>query len=293
MGGYRAERNAILKFIADNHIDHVVFLTTDDHQVRINELGYFATPGDQTSYTRVPGCFEILAGPIGADGPQNITDHSFANIKSIADSFASQQRALGLDPIGFDPAFGGLSQVYRDGDPDADALRQPVDFYAPDTFNYASLSVSPDGSNLSVNVYGINSYAANAFPAPDQVGPERRILGFQIRSAAGNAPGPDGSHPSFAPTIPTNAATGLSAALSGKQDAFAASRLVLDTYHAGLWLTSARGSQATQVSKEIESSSDLSLASNRQGKRIWSEGIPQEQTNSDGRPLQEDLIGTI
>src|SRR5262249_20362731 len=39
MGGYRAERNELLKFIADNHIDHVVFLTTDDHQVRINEVG--------------------------------------------------------------------------------------------------------------------------------------------------------------------------------------------------------------------------------------------------------------
>src|SRR5262249_17258066 len=41
IGGYRPERNALLKFIADNHIDHVVFLSTDDHQLRVNELGYF------------------------------------------------------------------------------------------------------------------------------------------------------------------------------------------------------------------------------------------------------------
>jgi len=32
VGGYRAERNRLLEFIADNRIRHVVFLTTDDHQ---------------------------------------------------------------------------------------------------------------------------------------------------------------------------------------------------------------------------------------------------------------------
>jgi phosphodiesterase/alkaline phosphatase D-like protein len=184
MGGYRAERNEMLKFIADHQIDHVVFLTTDDHQVRINELGYFAVPGDQSSYTRIPGCFQLLVGPLGAGGPDGITDHSFANIKSIADSFASQQVALGIDPIGLDPLFPGLAKGYREGDPYADLLRQPVDFYSPDTFNYASLSVSPDGGTLTVGVYGINSFAANTFPEPDQVGPERLILSFDINATA-------------------------------------------------------------------------------------------------------------
>lgn len=37
-GGYRAERNELLKFIADNHIQNVVFLSTDDHLNRVNEL---------------------------------------------------------------------------------------------------------------------------------------------------------------------------------------------------------------------------------------------------------------
>jgi phosphodiesterase/alkaline phosphatase D-like protein len=190
MGGYRAERNELLKFIADNHIDHVVFLTTDDHQVRINELGYFAVPGDQSTYTRVPGCFQILVGPLGAGGPDGITDHSFDNIKSIADSFASQQEGFGLDPIGLDPAFPGLANVYREGDPSADVLRQPVDFYSPDTFNYASLTVSPDGGTLTVSVYGIDSFAADTFPEPDQVGPERLILSFQLTNTTASAPKP-------------------------------------------------------------------------------------------------------
>lgn len=180
--GYRAEREALLKFIADNHIDHVVFLTTDDHQFRVNEVDYLSDPQDPSSLTRVPGCFTIVAGPIGAEGPDAITNHGFHHIKTLADDRAAKEIANGLDPIGLDPAFPGLHDVYREGDPDADSLRQPVDFYSPDTFNYATLDVSADGSNLTVSAFGINSYPANTFPEPDQIGPERLILSFQVGS---------------------------------------------------------------------------------------------------------------
>jgi phosphodiesterase/alkaline phosphatase D-like protein len=66
MGGYRAERNALLKFIADNHITNVVFLSTDDHQNRINELYYSPTgqTGVQSSYVKVPYAFSIVCGPL-------------------------------------------------------------------------------------------------------------------------------------------------------------------------------------------------------------------------------------
>jgi 3-phytase/alkaline phosphatase D len=185
MGGYRAERNAMLKFIADNHIDHVVFLTTDDHQLRINELGYFTqfdangTP-IQSSYTRVPGVMEILDGPIGATGPDLITDHSFANIQTLAENYAAQQIARGIDPIGLDPAFPGLTNVWREGDPTAATAPKPFDFYSPDTFNYAVLELSPDGSTLTVTVKGINSYATNTFPQPGATNAVREIMHFQI-----------------------------------------------------------------------------------------------------------------
>ena len=58
-GGYRAERNALLKFIADNQIQNVVFMATDDHQNRINEVLYSPTgqTGTQSSYVKVPYCF--------------------------------------------------------------------------------------------------------------------------------------------------------------------------------------------------------------------------------------------
>jgi hypothetical protein len=182
--GYRAERNELLKFIADNHIDHVVFLTTDDHQMRVNELTYLTDPGDPTSVARVPGAFQILAGALGGGGVPTVTDHDFSSLKARADALAAKQTALGMDPLGLDANFPGLFNVFRENDPDANLLRQPVDFYSPDTFNYADLAVSADGKTLSVKLYGINNFAANTFPEPGTVGPERLILSFQINNAS-------------------------------------------------------------------------------------------------------------
>ena len=191
MGEYRAERNALLKFIADNKITNVVFLSADDHQNRINELDYSPTgqTADQSTYVRVPGnVFEIVQGAAGAGGPDTITDHSFANIKSIADNLANQQIAKGIDPIGLDPNTPGLRNVFRAGDPNASDKPSPVDFYSPDTFNYATMSISADGKTLSVNTYGILSYAANTFPEPSDSNPVQRILGFELDAVQPGAP---------------------------------------------------------------------------------------------------------
>ncbi len=184
MGGYRSERNQLLKFIADHHIDHVLFITTDDHQVRINELGYFTqfdanyTP-IQSSYVRVPGTLSIVAGPIGATGPDGVTDHSFPNVQTLAQNLASGEATRGIDPLGLDPHFPGLHDVLREGDPMADSLRQPVDFYSPDTFNYTTFHVGACPT-LTTAIYGINSYAPNTFPQPSQSNAVRPILSFQI-----------------------------------------------------------------------------------------------------------------
>src|SRR5262249_51030223 len=62
----------------------------------------------------------------------------------------------------------------------ADATRTGFDFYSPDTFNYAMLNISADGSTFSVGVKGINSYAVNTFPQPGSGNAVRDILSFQI-----------------------------------------------------------------------------------------------------------------
>jgi alkaline phosphatase D len=179
VGGYRAERNRLLKFIADNRIRHVVFLTTDDHQNRFNQLRY-ADPKRPGRTILVPGAFTIVAGPLGAGGPDQITTHDFPAIKSITDTLVAKQLAQGLEPIGLDAKFPGLTNVFREGDGDADRLRQPVDFYSPDTFNYVVLDISRDGRTLSVDTWGIPSYMENTFPELAAAGAPRHILGFQI-----------------------------------------------------------------------------------------------------------------
>ncbi|MFB2644698.1 ExeM/NucH family extracellular endonuclease, partial [Raphidiopsis sp. BLCC-F218] len=203
VGGYRAERNDLLKFIADNGIKNVVFLSTDDHQNRINELTYV----DNNVVKTLPNAFSIVAGPIGATGPDGATlpifpnslglgtapsstvinDHSFTSIKTYADSLAAYQITNGLNPVGLAANFPGLKNVYREGDVNADTNRTPFDFISPDTFNYAVFNVSADGSVLTVEVQGINSYPINTFPEPSVSNPVRSILSFQV-DAASNPP---------------------------------------------------------------------------------------------------------
>jgi hypothetical protein len=183
MGEYRAERNALLKYIADHRIYNVVFLSTDDHQNRINELLYSPTrdTGVQASYVKVPYCFEIVCGPLGATGPDLISNHSFSLVKKLADSIANAQIAANVEPIGL-AGYPGLNQVRRLGDPDADTLRQSADFYSPDTFNYNVLDVTNDGKTLSVTSYGINSTVQNGFVEYDPVNnPEQALFSFRIQ----------------------------------------------------------------------------------------------------------------
>lgn len=200
IGGYRAERNDLLKFIADNGIRNVVFMSADDHQNRINELTYV----DNGVVKVLPHAFSIVGGPIGATGPDAATlpiypnssglgtvptstvpnNNSFANIKAYADSLATYQTANGVNPVGLAANFPGLKNVSREGDANADTNRAPVDFISPNTFNYATLSISADGAVLTVDVQGINSYPTNSFPEPSTSNPVRSILRFQVEAAS-------------------------------------------------------------------------------------------------------------
>jgi PhoD-like phosphatase len=180
IGGYRAERNDLLKFIADHHITNVVFLSTDDHQNRINEL-YYSPTGQtdvQSSYVKVPYTFAIVCGPLGATEPDLFTNHNFAGVKGAADLIASAEIAAGIDPIGLQN-YPGLHDLLREGDPTAGTSPQPVDFYSPDTFNFTVLDVSPSGKTLTVKSVGMNSTAQNAAVEPNGT-QARTIFSFQI-----------------------------------------------------------------------------------------------------------------
>jgi phosphodiesterase/alkaline phosphatase D-like protein len=185
IGGYRAERNDLLKFIADNGIQNVVFLAADDHQNRINEVTYSPSgqTGVQATYVKVPSCFSIVAGPLGATGPDLFLNHDFASIKAMADSFVTAQLAAGVEPFGLQ-GYPGLTNVVREGDANASTAPSAVDFYSPDTFNYVALDVSADGKMLTVSTYGITAPPQNsALEYNASTNPVRQILSFQVPAA--------------------------------------------------------------------------------------------------------------
>ena len=165
VGGYRAERNDLLKFIADHQIKNVVFMATDDHQNRINEVTYSPSGqlSTQSSYVKVPYCFSIVCGPLGATGPDLFLNHDWNSVKGAANLIGGAQATAGVEPIGL-LGYPGLHDVKRDqgGTLVAESTPQYADFYSPDTFNYNVLDVSQDGKTLTVTSKGISSTAQNA-----------------------------------------------------------------------------------------------------------------------------------
>src|SRR5262249_20719323 len=64
-GGYVCERNKLLKFIDDNAISNVVFLSTDNHYTVISGLSYNTIPADPKSPLKAArNAFEIVTGPL-------------------------------------------------------------------------------------------------------------------------------------------------------------------------------------------------------------------------------------
>jgi phosphodiesterase/alkaline phosphatase D-like protein len=63
--GYAAERNEILNFIRDNHIQNVIFLTTDEHLNMMNDvfIDHFTSP--------TPIAYEFITGPVAALTDEN------------------------------------------------------------------------------------------------------------------------------------------------------------------------------------------------------------------------------
>jgi phosphodiesterase/alkaline phosphatase D-like protein len=201
-GGYRVERDRLLQFIDQNAIDNVVFLTTDDHATKINNLRYHAVPGDNTSpLLPARNAFEILTGPLGAD-------QGFLPIKAATDGLSGRdadrvevqtlvgdvpntdgvtrgQKQAGLDPIGLEADFPGLvaSSVVSQGTQPGEVV--PWAFAAFNSNGYAVLTA--DATTLNVRVMGIpfvpfkTLYDASGQQAYGAETPQQ-VLSFQVRA---------------------------------------------------------------------------------------------------------------
>jgi len=173
-GGYRAERDELLGFIAENGIGNVVFLTTDDHFVRVTPLQYRTKSG---AAAMVPGAFHIVSGPIGAGGPDGFPGHDCATIAAALEKRQGTLAALKQPPNGLPATFPGLTVTHRrcgvQGGPPV-----PLDFFVPDQFAYTTLQVDPDGL-LTVETFGVDAYKENTFP--QTVARPARLMGFTVR----------------------------------------------------------------------------------------------------------------
>ena len=196
-GNYRYERNELLKYIAENAITNVVFLASDDHEFRVNELTYDPTLTTGTTANVslanmkvVPGAFSVVAGPLGATRADNFAADAANNFSSsielaprggksityaggfqeLSTKLAENQLRSNVNPIGLEKQFPGLLSLNRNINLFTDAtaattttykankdLPNPVDFWSPQTFNIAELSLSRQG-DLTVAAKGITAY---------------------------------------------------------------------------------------------------------------------------------------
>jgi len=189
-GNYRYERNDLLKFIADNGIKNVVFIATDDHEARINELTYVPTvrtPADLTNgslHQKLNGVFSVVASPLGASRPYAwVKDRKTkADIVTAANTWSNELSTAGYDPVGLTSTTPGFVAVRREaigGHISNAATPQPIDFWSPDTFNYAVMDVSPSGQ-LTVAFRGIDGENAGTWPAIDGASQVREILSVTL-----------------------------------------------------------------------------------------------------------------
>lgn len=160
--GYAAERTEILKFIDDNKIDNVVFLSADIHGTLVNNLTYQLTPfGEQ----KATNAFEITTGSVAYDAPFGPTVAQLAaavglltpqqkafydTLPSIAakDSFIKSVTNGDLTPLRYDPL--GLDDNL------AELLQG--DYVATHTFGWTEFEIDQVTQQLLVTTYGIPAY---------------------------------------------------------------------------------------------------------------------------------------
>jgi hypothetical protein len=170
--GYICERNQLLKYIDDQGINNVVFLTTDNHYTAINNLQYNADPTDPASpLLPARNAFEIITGPLGADvdpidqthnvdvyglslrdADRKIVDTWNGDIPDMKGNLAGL-RQEGFDPIGLEASFPGLvaSSVASMGMPAGQIIA--ADFVSFRSFTYTVIRF--DRTSLTVRVMGI------------------------------------------------------------------------------------------------------------------------------------------
>jgi 5'/3'-nucleotidase SurE len=177
--GYAAERTELLKFIDDNNIDNVVFMSGDFHGTIVNNLTYQTAPGQPQVATNA---FEIVTGPAAFfDG---VFGRAVANISTQAGLITPEQRAFydqlpiapdaddlvndqddfikqllvgATAPLGYDPV--GLNNNLPEADGLINATLLQGDYVSTHTYGWTEFDIDQATQKLTVTTYGINNYS--------------------------------------------------------------------------------------------------------------------------------------
>ena len=164
--GYAAERTAILKFIADQHIDNVVFVTADIHGTLVNNLTYQLGPFQPQLAS---GAFEVVTGAVAFEEPFGPTVAAIAAElgfisplqKAYYDSLPAYP-GLGKDnfieqlvngqivPLGYDP-IGLINSNIQ-------VLSSSGGYVATHVYGWTEFDIDRDSKALTITTYGIDSY---------------------------------------------------------------------------------------------------------------------------------------
>jgi phosphodiesterase/alkaline phosphatase D-like protein len=163
--GYAYERNALLRFIDQNHINNVVFVTADFHGTTVNRLSYQDSPFGPEHPT---SAFEIITGPVAFDKPFGptivdlatqlhlITPAQNAFYNSLPEGLAKEQFLAGL--INPQLAALGYPLLSPTANPLPNLKLLQGLYMATDVYGWTDFSIDPDTQQLTVTTYGITPY---------------------------------------------------------------------------------------------------------------------------------------
>lgn len=174
--GYAAERNSLLKFIDQNHIENVVFVSSDTHWTSVNNLTYQDRPGGPQVAT---GAFEIntlavasnpiaplappLAAALGLITPAQL---AFYNTLPVApdpgsalndkDDFVKFILNTVISGLGYDPI--GLDSNLPQANGKINATLLQGDYFVGHDFGWTDFNIDAATQNLLVTTYGVPTY---------------------------------------------------------------------------------------------------------------------------------------
>jgi phosphodiesterase/alkaline phosphatase D-like protein len=167
--GYAAERNEILKFINENHIDNVVFVAAETHTYSVNNLTYqehFGGPQIATSAIEVDTmavASQLIVPQIPAAAAQLglLPPTQLALYNSLPpagkDEFLKQffDKAF-LAPLGYDPI--GLDDNLSAAGGKIHAQLLQGSYFVSNDLGWTKFEVDKDTQSLLVTTYGIPAY---------------------------------------------------------------------------------------------------------------------------------------